>query len=951
MLPSPKTLLAAGCLLGIAACATMDAAFRGESDLAGKARAWEHETSDVPVDDRIHFGSFDNGMRYAWANNPEPKDRAYMRLHVNAGSLAEEDDELGMAHFLEHMAFNGSENFPPGTLIEWFQEHGMNFGADTNAYTSFGETVYMLDLPESDAETLREGLQVMRDYAGGLLIEDEEVDAEKGVIDGEQRERDSAGFRMLIEQLDKMFGGTLVAERLPIGEEDVRAEFTGESVRDFYERWYRPENLTLVLVGDLGDLNPEPLFAEAFESLPVPSVPFEEEPELGEPESYSLAFTIHEEEVPTVSVTLAMLEEWEEEPYTKKTLTQDLPLDYARRMLNLRFRELAKQESAPFLNARASSAEAFEIFDGEQVDITCAPDKWSEALVVGEQELRRALQFGFQEAELAEVRADALRGLDEAVEREPTAHSRSLLQRILNAAETRYVPTDAESRRAIFRPAIEALTVEACHEAFVEAWGEGEFTIYAAGNLDLGDEGGEILMAAYEKSAAMEVEAGAEIQVAEFAYPSSAEQLGRVASREHVEDLDFHTVRFENGVAVNVKQTDFKDNELRMSIRLGEGQLTLPASRAALAFVSDSAFNGGGLEAHSEDEIRRLTAGRQVGVGFGTDDDHFSLGGGTTREDLLMQCELACAYLQAPGWREEGMVQLSRQIPLIFEQFKHNHQGPMITEWMPALQGGDVRFGFPSKDAIESVTMEEVREWLGPQLAEAPIEVTFCGDLDVEETIQIAARTFGTLPKRRELRDYPEHRKTTPTQSGVDQTHTVDTEIPKSLVMVAFPTGDGMDVEHRRKVSFLNTIVSDRLRLEVRERLGASYSPFSFADTSEVYPGVGMLMIRAMADPEEVDTLVEACLDVADDLAQNGVTEEEAERLREPILKRRRDSKRQNGYWMSVMAEAQTRPETLDEARSGDAFYESVSARDLTPLAREVMGRDKASVLVVNPGS
>ncbi|MFG0320131.1 MAG: M16 family metallopeptidase, partial [Planctomycetota bacterium JB042] len=222
-------------------------------------RAWEHEGSDLPPHPAIRFGALDNGVRYALMSNAEPDRRVYVRMHVDAGSVAEEESERGMAHFLEHMAFNGSANFPAGTLVEWLQERGLDFGAHTNAYTSFTETVYMLDLPNSDPRTLQEALWVMRDFAGELLLAEEEVEAEKGVIDGEERERDSAMARVGKELLKRQLAGTRIAERLPIGVKDARDAFTAESVRAFYERWYRPENLTLVIVGDLGDLDPLPV--------------------------------------------------------------------------------------------------------------------------------------------------------------------------------------------------------------------------------------------------------------------------------------------------------------------------------------------------------------------------------------------------------------------------------------------------------------------------------------------------------------------------------------------------------------------------------------------------------------------------------------------------------------------------------------------------------------------
>lgn len=916
---------------------------------AGEPRAWPHESSDIPVDERIHFGHLENGMRWAWADNPEPKERVYVRLHVDVGSLAEEDDELGMAHFLEHMAFNGSRNFPPGHLIVWFQQHGMSFGADTNAHTAFSETVYKLDLPKNDRKSIVEGLTVLRDFADGMTIAEEDVQGEKGVIDGEQRERDSAQMRVMMGLLDLGFAGTRIGERLPIGTKEVRDQFTAESVRAFYERWYRPELMTLVIVGDLGDLDPEALIEESFADMPVPERTLEFEPGPGKPDRLDHFYAIHEPEIPSVRISISKLSHWEPEPVTVETWVEDIPLDYAYSMLNLRYAELAKKPETAFLSASGSNGNVFDVYESEGVSIQSTPEKWKEALAQGEQELRRALRYGFQEAELEELRADALRSLDEAVEREKTADSRRLLNRILSAAESPTVPTDAETRRKILKPVIEGLTVEACHEALVAAWAEGELSVTTTGALDLGDDAEKELRAAYEAAAKVEVQPREEQVTSDFAYASKASDAGKVAERKHVEDLDFHTVRFENGVLLNVKRTDFKERSIGMSVEFGEGQRALPPEQhQVMGQLAPAVINGSGLEAHTVEELRRLTAGKQVGVGFGVGGDRFTLGGATTPDDLLMQCELAAAYLKAPGFREEALVPLRNQIPMLYMQLAHMPQGPLQTEFMPKLMGGDVRFAWPSQEQLTSVTAEQVRDLMLPLIEGAPVEVTLVGDLDVDEAVAAVARTFGALPERRARKSYDREPVPAPAAS-LRETYPIQTQIQKSLVLMVFPTTDGIDIERRRKLNLLNEVVMDRLRVHVRERLGAAYSPGSAAQTSTTNPGVGMQIIQAMADPEKVDKLVEACQDVAKSLAADGVTDEELERLLEPIVNRRRDAKRTNGWWLSGIARAQTEPEQLDILRSGDAFYSSVAASDITPMAKKYLLPERASIAVVNP--
>lgn len=943
MIPARARALLVACLLAGTVAPAQDGAPR-----PAHVRAWEHESSDLPVDPSIHFGHFDNGLRWAWARNVEPRERSYLRLHVNAGSLAEEDAERGLAHFLEHMAFNGSQHFPAGTLVEWFQRHGMSFGADLNAETGFGETVYKLDLPNSDEKTLDEGLLVLRDFAAALTLAPDEIEAEKGVIDGEERERDSAGYRVFVRQLQTLFGTTRLDERIPIGLRETRAAFDEARVRGFYARWYRPENMTLVLVGDLGELDPVPLFTRHFAGLPRPAEPARVEPGVGTLGTLPPRACFHEPEIPGVTLLVQRTRPWRDEPYVAAKWMADIPLSAARQMLNLRFREEAKRPAAPFLSARASSAEALDALDGESLAISCRPERWREALAAGEQGLRRALEHGFQAAELDEVRANTLRALDEAVERAPSRASSDLVDEIVAAAEDRYVPTAAGTDRALMKPAYEALTTEACQRALVEAWSKGELGLYTVGNLDLGAEAARTLDEAWAASRATPVEKPAEIAGGGFAYAAGAEP-GAVAERKTVADLDFVALRFANGVALSVKRTDFKEKQILVSALLGEGRLSLAPADAALAFLAERTFAEGGLVAHSVDDLRRLTAGKQVGLRFGVGVDAFNLGGATTREDLQFELELLCAYLQAPGWREDGLVQLRRGLPLLYEGLAHQHQGPVLTHFMGELLGGDARFVFPAQAAVEALSIASLRAWLAPFLADAPLEVTLVGDLDVEATVAAAARTLGRLPPRRALREYAEHRKAPSWKSGVDQEHTIETEVQKSLVLLAFPLPDGIDVERLRQLEFLGEVVNDRLRLEVRERLGAAYSPGADVQASRTYPGFGMLMLQAMAEPERAAALEEACLAVTDALAEKGVTEEEVARLREPMLKGLRDAQRQNGYWLAGLSEVARRPASLDELRGRLASLEAIDAAGLNALAKAHLTRARVASIVVHP--
>ncbi len=943
---NPLRLPLPWCLLAAPACF---APASGQSKVA-EARKWEHERSDIPADPRIHFGRFDNGMRYAWMKNVEPKQRCYLRLHVDVGSLAEKDDERGMAHYLEHMAFNGSRHYPAGTLIEWFQKHGMAFGADTNAFTGLSETVYQIDLPTSDKDAITEGLGVLRDFADGLLLEKKEVDSERGVIDAEERERDSPDHRILVRSWQIELAGTRIPLREPIGVKSVRDKFTSDSIRAFYRRWYRPENFTFLLVGDLGDLDPSALIQKTFADGASPAEALATEPQVGAPTFETRFFAIPEKDASSVTVALERAVPWADRADDQAELKKDLPLRIARDILNLRFQELVKREGAPFLSATAYSLrDDLRAEDGEGLSITCTPEKWAQALSACEMELRRALEFGFEDSELAEVRADLLRNFDEAVDREKTRSSPSCVDELVRAAEERQVPAAAAAERSILRPLVEALDVKTCSEAFAADWKRGALIVAASGNLDLGPEAAKTLRETYETSAKTAVERGEKEASKPFAYASDASKSGAIASRAHVDEFDLEEIVFQNGVKLHVKQTDFKKKQILVSASIGEGQLTLEPKQQALSSATAEVYEASGLGAHSVDELRKLDAGKEVQVGFGVDVDHFVLAGATTKEDLLRELELLTAYLTDPGWREEGLRELKKSLPVYFDSLEHQHGGPISSQFIPEFYSGDDRFRFTKLAEFEAVTTAALRAWLAPRLDKAPIDLTIVGDVDVDAVVTAAARTLGELPQRRAAKPCEERRKPVQLQAGLKRSYEIETDVEKTLVLILYPATDGRDAARRRLVHYLSQVLSDRLRVEVREKLGASYSPGSGANLSEIYPGDGWIAVQAMAEPDKVGALVEACFKVTDDMAEKGLTAEEVERQRKPAQAEIRDRVRTNSYWVDALSRLHSRQNVFDDMRTYATFVDTIQVSDLQPLAKEYLKRERASVAIVAP--
>jgi len=915
-----------------------------------RAADFPHQASDLPADPGVTWGRLDNGLRYALLHNPEPRGRISARLAVRVGSLYENEGQRGLAHFLEHMAFNGSRHFPSANVVEFFQRLGMDFGGDTNASTGFDRTIYQLELPDTKPETLREALTFFADVAGGLLLEPREIEKERGIILSEKRDRDSVGLRTFRAELEFLVPDTRFPQRLPIGTEQVIQTAGRDRFAEFYDAWYRPERMILVLAGDLDPAAVEPLVKELFAPLAAraPALP---EPHLGTvtPSDDVVALLHPEKEAGSTNVALETVVPYAFEPDTAASRRKYLPRSLALRMLNRRLSVLAKKEGAPFLSGLVGVTEQYDFFRNASVELNCRPDQWSAALAVAEQELRRALDHGFQPEELAEAVAEMRNNLEQAVRTAPTRRSPALADELADDLLDRNVTVHPAAELALFMPALAAVTPGDCAAALRATWQEAAGRrIFVSGNLEL-PHAAQDIAAAFNASRHTLVTPPPRTAAAAFAYTGFGPP-GKVAETRAVADLGATLLEFGNGVRLNLKPTDFEAGRIRVSVRVGGGTLTLPAGQRGLALLANVAFTAGGLGRHSVDDLQRLLAGRTVGLGFGAQADAFTFSGATNRDDLLLQLQLFCAYLTDPGYRPESLRQVHKAADQLYLQLAHTPDGPLQLEVANLLAGGDPRFGLPPKDVLLGRSLGELQAWLAPQFATGPIEIAIVGDFAPEATIAAVARTFGALPTRREKPGYEDSRRVAKLAAPVARAYTVESEIPKALVRLYWPATDSRDVKLARRLRLLSDVFADRLRVRIREELGGTYSPNTASDLSDTYPGYGYLIADATVAPDDTRRITDAIKAVAAALHDGGVTEEELVRAKQPVLTALRESSRTNAYWVGpVLAAAQEFPERLDWSRTRYTDNESVTAAELSALAKEYLDPAKASEFSVIP--
>ncbi|PTY05472.1 peptidase M16 [Opitutaceae bacterium EW11] len=913
-----------------------------------------HEESDLKPDSRVRFGTLPNGLRYAVLENHEPKQRASLRLLVTSGSLEEEDNQRGLAHFLEHMAFNGSTHYPPGTMVEYFQRLGMSFGGDTNAYTSFDHTVYMLELPNTNAPTLEEGFRVFGDYAGGLLLPEDQIQKERGIILSEKRARDSVQYRQSVAEFDFLLGSTRIPQRMPIGLEKVIETADRGRFVSLYDRWYRPERMAVIAVGDFDGAAVEAQIKASLSGVQARS-PAAADPSLGQLARFEgLRTNYHyEAEAPATDISIQTIIPYSHERDTSERRLRLLPRDLALAMLNRRFEILAKKEGAPFIRASASANPSMDFFLNASIDVSCKPEQWAAALRVGEQELRRALQYGFDPGELREATADTINALEQAVKTAPTRRSEDIAGELIHGFLTGSVFTTPEADVALYRPALEKVTPEECAAALRAAFAAPGRYVSVMGNAKLADKPEPVqqIRAAFEASTAEKLTQNEAIADAKFAYTDFGPP-GAIASLKHVEDLDLDLITFANGVRLNLKKTPFEAGQIQVQARVGAGQLVEPRSKPGLSFFSSAVFTAGGLGKHSIDDLQRILAGKTLGVGFHAGNDALVLSGTTNQTDLLLQLQLLAAFLTDPGYRPESLRLAQKRFEPMYQQLQHTPSGPLQLEVPRILASGDPRFGIPQKPELMARTLEEEKAWLTPQFAQGPVEIAIVGDIDPEKTVEAAAQTFGALPKREPKPAYEEERRVAIPSPAIEKEFRVPTEIPKGVVAVYWPTTDARDVKRARRLNLLANVVSDRLRVQVREKLGESYSPEAASATDDTYRNYGFLFAYVTIDPAKAKEVVDTVLTIGDDIVKHGITDDEFDRARKPLLTALRESARTNAYWLSaVLSSAQEEPQRLDWARSRYADTESMKKEEVEALAREYLGTQRAFRFVVIPES
>lgn len=932
---------AAGALLLVTGCK--------KSDTASKADFF-HETSDLKADPNIEYGRLENGLAFAVMENATPSNTATLLMRFDTGSINEAADEQGLAHFLEHMAFNGSENIPEGEMIPRLEKFGLAFGPDTNASTGFFETIYQLELPEVNDDIINEGLFIMRETASNLLLAPEAIEKERGVILAEKRARTSPAFHASIAQLNFFMDGTLIPERLPIGTEDTIKTVTPEQFRAFYNGYYRPENAFIVMVGDMDTAYASNKISEYFGDWTTEGAgnKFHEINVLG-PKPFSATYYSDPEIQTSVSINVMSAPDLRTD---KKKNRKDFYIEaLGNRILSRRLAAIAQTPDAAFISAGSSTSTTYDAVRISSVSLSSQPEKWAQALASGEQELRKALEFGFTKAELKEQIANTRQSLKVAVERSETRRTSGLARSILGNFGGDVVMTTAQFNRDFFEEYADTITPEQVHKAFKAYWSGSEDPQIYVSTSEIIENPEATIQQAFRDSQLVTVEANEASESVDFAYGDFGAP-GKIKSQNSVADVDFVQVEFENGVRLNLKKTPYQKGILSVDVAYGKGELFLDDNGTPTRWLLGNALSMGGLKAHSADELRTIMAGKSVGVGHNMGSRQMFMNGGTTMEDLPEQLNLMLAYYLEPGFREEAKARYDKWISSFYPTLDSTPGGVASRDLERLIRSNNPRFGIPSEEALRGAKLASVSGWLANNKAGESIEIGVVGDIDIDTVIKEVGRTFGTLPKvkaqapeapsdktRLEFAE-PSERPTILNHAGEDNT---------ALLRIYWPSPDGRDDMVVRRMNLLNSMFRLRLTEVLREELGTSYSPSSFVVSPRIYPDFGYLAASLEVSPEDIAKAEARIHTLAEEFKGGEIDDDLFKRAITPIRENVEESLESNAYWMNIIARSQTDPEIVERHRRRHDAYQDMKLEDVKVLGKSVFNRDKAVVYHIVP--
>lgn len=916
---------------------------------------WIYEGSDVPRDEEWIFGELPNGLRYAVRKNGVPPDQVSVRVRIDAGSLHEEDSELGYAHLLEHLLFRESRYLGPAEAIPTWQRLGATFGSDTNAETSPTHTVYKLDLPNVNEAKLAESMKLLSGMVRSPVLSDANVKAEVPIVMAEKRERGGPGERAGNASREVLFSGQRLATRTPIGTEETLGAATGDSVSAFYKRWYRPENAVIVAAGDMDPLQLAAEIEKWFgdwqgegPAVPAPDFGDPVAPAGADPENpVGEVGVVVEPDLPR-SFTYAVMRPWrpvqDTVAYNEGLLRDAL----AQALINRRLESRARAGGS-YLYAQVSQDDVSRSADMTFVSFAPLTGDWKTALDDIRGVIADALATPPSQEEIDRELAEFEIVFKSQVEQRRVLPGPRLADDIVNAVDIREAVAAPETVLTVFNSMRETITPELVLD-HTRALFTGDVIRASYVTPATGEASAEAIRAALGEDIAADAEARVAAQAISFDDLPAVGEPGEVVAQAPIGVLDIEQVEFANGVKAILWANDAEPGRVAVKVRFGAGYRAIDPEDAVYANLGYAALIGSGIGELGQEELDVLATGRKFGFDFQTGDGAFSFYAQTREQDLEEQLYLFAAKLAMPGWDPNPVIRAKAAGKLAYESYGANPNGVLQRDLEYLLSDRDARFRTPTPQMFDAATPEGFRETWEPLLKQGPVEVLVFGEFDKAATVDALRRTFGALaPRDTAPADVLERPVAFP-EAGETVVRHHRGDANQAAAVIAWPSGAGVEnLRESRRLEVLVSLFNNRLMEAMREHAGASYSPVVRSEwPSDVNSG-GRIAALAQLRPEDVPVFFAEAERIAQELASAPVSEDEYNRVVEPLRQYVSRASTGNLFWLYQLEGATQDPRRIPMLRFLLADYTQTPPAELQALAQKYLGSRAGWRLAVIP--
>lgn len=907
----------------------------------------------VPVDKEVRIGKLDNGLTYYIRHNEYPKNQVDFYIAQKVGSILEEDDQRGLAHFLEHMCFNGTKNFPGNSMVKWLESVGVKFGYNLNAYTSIDETVYRI----SSVPTERIGVQdsclmILSDWADGLLLNGKDIDEERAVIHEEWRSQLPPNMRILEKLLPELYPDSRYGHRLPIGTMEVVDHFPHQALRDYYEKWYRPDLQGIVVVGDIDVDRIEGKIKELFSKIEKPVNPAERVYyPVADNEKPIVAFGSDKEQDKYVA---QIMFKYDALPDSLKGTMADVTtaylLDMAQMMLQIRLNELGQKADAPFAAASAFYGEFIMAKTKQAFQFAMLPkgNSFDEGLKAVYREALRAKRGGFTATEYARCRTEYLSQLEKAYNNRNQQENKTLAESyVRNFIDKKPIP-GIETEYQMMSMIVNQIPVEAVNQVFSQIVSDKNLVVLGMMPAREGEScpKDEDILALLSQVEAENIAPYVD-NVKDEPLVSELPAAGKVVKENMLSDFGAKEWILSNGAKVILKKTDFKADEINMMAVAKGGTSVYGNDKAADLMFMPAVLEQHGLGSFTNSELTKLMAGKQVSLKVSLDDYVRRLSGNTTPKDLKTYMEMI--YMTFTGLTVtpdeftamqnlyKGVIQNQEQNPNFVFQKK-------VQEFLYSSPNKQV-FGVSD---IEKANREDILSIIREQLANAAeFTFVFSGNFDESELKALVEQYIATLPSVKGKKQELKHNPAVEIKSGNEEKEfSLKMEVPQGSAAVIISGKMPYSFKNRLMASMSAQIISARLLSEVREKEGAVYSIYTQGSQDRLSEVSVVYQTIFQVKPEKKDRALEIIRSEFEKLAKETPVEE-LDKVKEFMVKQITSDEQTNSYWCSMMAGNELLP--AEVCVKAEQVIQSITPKEISGYVNEVMKQNNYRVLVMMP--